>query len=465
VTGPATTASLGDPLFPGLGNGGYDVQRYDLRLSYAKRDPRQTVRGSVTVTARATAALPVLDLDFSGGGPATVTVDGRAAVFSRRGAELVVRPVTPVPAGATFVVQVDGFTAAPVPASVFNQGDAALVATPDGTAVAGQPAAMHTVFPCNDHPSDKAAFTFALDVPSGWTAVANGVADGTTTGRGRTVWRYRQDRPMATELVQVAVGDLKVLRRPDEQGVQIRDVVPRRLLTTSGGQLAGQGDQIAWMTARVGPFPFPVYGRLAADAQLAALETQTLTIVPRTYLALPAGPRDQVLLHELAHQWFGDSVSPAQWSDVWLNEGHATWYQLLYGAERGSLRTTFPGADLDGVMRAEYRQSDRIRGQFGPPAAPRSAGSLQALFNPDVYAGGALVLYALRQEIGTPAFEELERRWVRDHRDGVASTADYVALASQAAGRDLRGFLDAWLYGETAPPMPGHPDWKAGSPD
>jgi aminopeptidase N len=264
---------------------------------------------------------------------------------------------------------------------------------------------------------------------------------------------------MATELVQVAVGDLEVLPRPGEQGVQFRDVVPRRLLTTAGGQLASQSGQIAWMAARVGPFPFPVYGRLAVDAHFAALETQTLTIVPTVYLGLPPGPRDEVLLHELAHQWFGDSVSPAQWSDVWLNEGHATWSQMLYGAEQGSLRSTFPAADLDGVMRAEYGQSNLFRGEFGPPGAPTSASTLRALFNPDVYVGGALVLYALRQEIGTAAFEEVERRWVRDHRDAVASTADYVTLASQVAGRDLRAFLDAWLYGVTAPPMPGHPDW------
>jgi aminopeptidase N len=154
-------------------------------------------------------------------------------------------------------------------------------------------------------------------------------------------------------------------------------------------------------------------------------------------------------------------VSPAQWSDLWLNEGHATWYQLLYGEDRKTLGTTSSSPDFDDVMRDGYRQSDMIRKRFGPPAAPASAGTLRALFNPDVYMGGALVLYALRQEIGTPAFEEVERRWVSDHRDGVASTADYVALASQVAGRDLRAFLDAWLYGSTAPPMPGHPEWAA----
>ena len=266
-------------------------------------------------------------------------------------------------------------------------------------------------------PSSRATTTRATRPPSRSrsTSPPAGRASPTACRRGgrraagRTVWRYREDRPMATELVQVAVGDLRMFRRPDEQGVQVRDVVPRRLLSAARAELAGQDGQIAWMTARVGPFPFPVYGRLAADAELAALETQTLTIVPSSYLALPAGPRDQVLLHELAHQWFGDTVSPAQWSDVWLNEGHATWYQMLYGAEQGSLRSTFPGSDLEGVMRAEYRRSDQLRRQFGPPAAPASAASLRALFNPDVYAGGALVLYALRQEIGTTAFEEVER--------------------------------------------------------
>ena len=168
----------------------------------------------MTVTARATAPLPVLDLDFSGGGPASVAVDGRPATFRHRGAELVVTPAVPVAAGETFTVDVQGFTARPVAGSTVDEGTAALVSTPDGTVLSGQPAAMHTLFPCNDHPSDKAAFTFSLDVPAGWTGVANGVLEGMTTNRGRRLWRYRQDGPMATELVQIAVGDLQVVRRP-----------------------------------------------------------------------------------------------------------------------------------------------------------------------------------------------------------------------------------------------------------
>jgi aminopeptidase N len=240
----------------------------------------------------------------------------------------------------------------------------------------------------------------------------------------------------------------------------VRDVVPRRLAASLGPALAGVTGQIAWMAQRVGPYPFTRYGRLAVDAELSALETQTLTIFAKRYADEGPGPLRQVLLHELAHQWFGDTVSPAQWSDVWLNEGHATWYEIHWGEEQGSLQQVYGARDVQALLREVYAVSDRLRTQYGPPAAPRSALALRQLFNPNVYVGGALALYALRQEIGTPAFEEVERRWVSDHRDRTASTADFVALASQVAGRDLGPFLGAWLYGQTTPPMPGHPDWQ-----
>jgi aminopeptidase N len=456
----ATTASLGDPLFPGLGNGGYDVQRYDLRLTYPKADARQAVRGGVTVTARATRQLSALDLDFSGRGVTAVTVDGRRAAWQRRGAELVVRPAAAIASGSTFTVAVEGFTVTPVTSTDENQGKVALLLTPDGTALAGQPAAMHTVFPCNDHPSDKAAFGFTLDVPKGWTAVANGDPAGSTTSAGRTVWRYRQDEPMATELVQVAAGAYDLVERPADAGVPVRDVVPRRLAATLGPALAAVSGQIAWMAQRVGPYPFSRYGRLAVDAQLSALETQTLTIFAKRYADDGPGPLGQVLLHELAHQWFGDTVSPAQWSDVWLNEGHASWYEVQWGEEHRSLQEVYGAPSVEALLRQVYAGSDRLRAQYGPPAAPGSARGLRDLFNVNVYVGGALALYALRQEIGVPAFEEIERRWVRDHRDQVASTADFIALASQVARRDLEPFLGAWLYGRTTPPMPGRPDWQ-----
>ena len=117
-------------------------------------------------------------------------------------------------------------------------------------------------------------------------------------------------------------------------------------------------------------------------------------------------------------------------------------------------------------MKAAYAASDRWRAAGGPPAAPKAPqpGKKTSIFRPNVYDGAALVLFALREEIGATAFDRLERAWVSRNRDGSASTADFVALAEDVSGRHLEGFLHAWLYGKKTPPMPGRPDWKAADP-
>jgi aminopeptidase N len=169
------------------------------------------------------------------------------------------------------------------------------------------------------------------------------------------------------------------------------------------------------------------------------------------------------MVHELAHQWFGDDVMPARWSDVWLNEGHATWYEWEYAAEHGDA-DFYLGATFTERMRAAYEEGDDLRATFGPVAAPRhGADDISGLFSGNVYEGGALVLYALRQEVGDAVFRRIEREWPRRFGGGPASTADFIRLASAVAHRDLAPFLTAWLYGSTTPPMPGHPDWRAGS--
>ena len=162
--------------------------------------------------------------------------------------------------------------------------------------------------------------------------------------------------------------------------------------------------------------------------------------------------------------WFGDSVAPHEWSDMWLNEGHASWYEFVYADEKGFLTddtTNYPDeqghATLEELMRAVYGYGDQWRHDYGPVARPSSGGD--DLFSFNVYHGGALVLYALRQKIGKPAFDRVERAWVARYRDKVAGTDDFIALAAKVSHRDVTGFLRKWLYGETTPRMPGHPDW------
>ena len=469
----ATAASpgapgLGDRLAPGLGNGGYDVLHYDLDLRYATPAPSQSVDGTATILARATQSLSRFNLDFGGQSVGSVSVDGRPAAFRRDGEELVITPRRAIDKREKFLVRVSHFVATPTAAGDEPES-AAFFTHATGSATAPQPYFAHLIYPSNDHPRDKATFTFRFDVPAGIEAVANGLPLGHWTSRGRTVWAYAERDPMATELTQLAVGDYDLTTPGRHPGVLLRDVTAPSLTAFLRPILATQPDHIEYMEDWVGRYPFDVYGSLVPDeANIGfALETQTISLYDDSWFTQNTqGVWEPTMIHELAHMWFGNSVTPYEWSDLWFNEGHASWYEFIFAEENGQLAEdteNWPDetgyATLEELMEAIYAHGDQWRQEFGPVARPLS-GDAAGLFNFQMYHGGALVLYALRQKIGNRAFEQLERELVRRYRDDVLRTADFIALASHVARRDLSGFLRAWLYGETTPPMPGHPDWE-----
>ncbi|MFJ8431597.1 M1 family metallopeptidase [Kitasatospora sp. NPDC094019] len=444
----------GDPVFPALGTTDYDARAYDLAFTY--RPTTRTVDATMAMTARAHTELPSLELDALGLDVHTVRVDGRPAGFRTHDEKLTVVPARPVRAGAALRVEVE-YTADPR-AALPHTG---WVVTPDGFAVAGQPNGAHTVFPCNDRPGDKARFTVAVTAPDELFGVANGLptatephADGTTTRR------YRSREPMATELLQASVGRYTVRERRGPDGLPLRDVVPTARAADLEPALALTPGQLDWATRHLGPFPFETYGLLPADTDdpaafdFTGLETQTLTLYKPNFLRQPERQIGSHMMHELVHSWFGNSVTPDTWADLWLNEGHADFYGLMYRYERG-----WPDSGgfttLADRMRSVYAQGDQWRHDSGPVAAPTAA----TLFDSQRYTGGALVLFALRERVGTEVFDRIEQSFLRRHRNSSATTADFVRTAEEVSGQALGGFLHDWLYGERTPPMPGHPDW------
>ncbi|MEU8765198.1 M1 family metallopeptidase [Streptomyces sp. NPDC048659] len=454
---PAAPLGIGDPLFPTLGNPGYDVLSYDISLTYPGRNT-EPLAGVTRIQALATDDLARINLDFTHGTVSAVTVEGEPAAYESAGEDLVITPARPVARGEAVEIDV---THTSDPRGPADSGG--WVRTGDGLAMANQADAAHRVFPSNDHPSDKAFFTFRITAPSGLTAVANGLPESRVRDGATTTWTYRTAHPMATELAQVSIGDSTVVHREGPHGLRLRDVVrtaDRELLEPWLRRTPGH---LEWLESRLGTYPFETYGVLIADADTGfELETQTLSLFERGLFTEPGYPEwyvDSIMVHELSHQWFGDSVSPRRWSDLWLNEGHATWYEALYAEQKG-------GPTLERRMKAAYGASDQWRADGGPPAAPKppEPGEKISLFRPVVYDGAALALYALRHEIGTDAFQRLERAWVGEHRDGTPGTADFTALAERISGRDLKRFFADWLYARKTPPMPGHPDWKSRAP-
>jgi aminopeptidase N len=445
--GPAPGApGLGDALFPTLGNGGYDVTHYSIWFGW---NADQSFTAHTVITAKASQRLTRFDLDLDGNTVAEVRVDGAPAGWTRTGEELVITPHRTLHRGHAFRVDV-GYSGR---TDTGHANPGFFTTASGGFGTANQPAAGHSVFPGNDHPSDKATYDITISAPAGWTAVANGVQlGGYRTLTGRTLARFVETHPMASELVSIAVDKYAITRQRGPHGLPIRHVLPASQVGQYAPIAALTPDEIAWMEQQVGAYPFENYGIHVVQAPLGfALENQTLSVYDPIWFTFPRSVWEPTLVHELAHQWFGDSVAPATWSDVWLNEGHATWYEARYAELKGYYT-------LANRMRAEYARADRDRQVFGPVAAPKSA-DLNILFGNNVYDGGALVLFALHEKVGDAAFRAIERAWVGSLRDRVASTADFIRLASRVAHQDLRAFLTDWLYGMRTPPMPGHPDW------
>ncbi|CAM5739627.1 Aminopeptidase N OS=Streptomyces alboniger OX=132473 GN=CP975_26710 PE=3 SV=1 [Streptomyces alboniger] len=320
ASAPAAPLGVGDRLFPYLGNPGYDVASYDLSFVYpgTNREPLQAI---TTIDARTTTSLDRVNLDFAHGEVDSVDVDGEPAAFANVGEDLVVTPEEPRPEGSWMRITVR-HTSDPVSAAGRDGG---WLRTADGLAMANQADAAHLVFPCNDHPSDKAMFTIRVTAPEDYTAVANGLPTGVQRVGRATTWTYRTQHPMATELAQVSIGRSTVLRRSGPHNLPVRDVVPTKDRAALEPWLKKTPDQIAWMEGKVGPYPFETYGLLMAKADTGfELETQTLSLFERDLFTEGDYPKwyvESIMVHELAHQWFGDSVSPRTWSDLWLTRG------------------------------------------------------------------------------------------------------------------------------------------------
>jgi aminopeptidase N len=432
-------AGIGDPYFPTYGNGGYDVVHYDLAVRY---DPSTDVlRGVATIRAYATQDLSRFNLDLVGLTVRDVTVNGQLAFWSRVPHELVVIPGHPLPRrrGFDVVVRYDG-----VPATLTGGlGVSGFFHTDDGALVAGQPEVAATWFPVNDHPLDKASYTFHVTVSAGLEVVANGLPAGTSSAGGWSTHVWDARSPMASYLATVAIGDFDIRVRRAAHGLPIIDAVDPDVGTVADAALSREPEILSFLERVFGPYPFESAGAIVDDyAVLFALENQTRPVYSPIFFFLGLG--ETVVVHELAHQWYGDSVGLARWQDIWLNEGFATYAEWLWSEHVG---VDSPQQRFDDAYAAIAAHDPFWALPIGDPGPAR-------LFDSPVYDRGAMTLQALRISIGDQAFFSLLRTWARNNAGGTATTADFTALAERVSRRDLGAFFEAWLFSPTKPPPP-----------
>ena len=324
----------GDPYFPLAGNGGTNVLHYDLDLDYTPAPPAPApiegrLDGVATIDLVATEDLDRFNLDLRGLTASKVTVGGKSMAFTQTENELVITPRPKLKAGRAtqVVVTYGGTTIRPTDIEDALYG---WVTTRDGAMVVSEPDGSATWFPVNDHPTDKATFTFEITVPDGLVAVANGLPTGPpVTAGGRTTWNWDAPDPMAAYLATASVGDYVVNQYTAANGTPIFDAVDPTRLGAPSADLAQTSDMLVFFESLYGPYPFNSYGAIVDDDSVGyALETQTRSFFSRN-------AREGTIAHELAHQWMGDEVSPYRWADIWLNEGWATYSQWMWTEHRG----------------------------------------------------------------------------------------------------------------------------------
>lgn len=435
LVGRPGAEGLGDPYFPSLGNGGYDVEHYELDLTW--RADEGILDGVATVTAMATDDLSRFNLDLAGMDVRAVTVDGEAAGVRRTERELVVSPARPLPTGERFVAVVT-YSGRPAPISDgIDLVDLGWRTDGREAFVVSEPSGASTFFPVNDHPTDKASYTFRITAPEDLTVATNGrLVSSDDVGHGTRSWTYDASEPMASYLVQVAIGDLELVEAGRVGDVVVRHALHRSVLEAATRTVAGTADMLRLLVDVFGPYPFDVYGILVVDEDLGfALETQTLSIIGSD-VATEGRDADNVLVHELAHQWVGNAVSPATWRDIWLNEGFATYAEWLYLERSGGPSAGSQARRYNGVAVLDL-----------PPGDP----GREDLFAPSVYLRGGMTLQALRERIGDDSFFRLLRSWVDEHQGGTASTDDFVRLAEKVSGQSLDDLFDSWVYDPVSP--------------
>lgn len=439
-------AGAGDPYFPLDGNGGYDVRRYELQLKY---DPAtDLLEGRATIRAKATQNLSSFNLDLVGLTVHAVTVNKRLASFGHVGNELTITPESGLRQNRGFTVVVDY---SGIPQSLEGAG---FIHTDDGTLVAGEPHSAASWFPVNDHPTDKASYSFEISVPEGLEAVSNGILKRQRTENGWTTWTWEAKQPMASYLTTATIGEFD-LRAYKEKGIRYWDAVDPDLIAPLGPQIdaafALQPEVIEFLEGRFGSYPFVAGGGIVDDYEGLgfALENQTRPIYDADWAFESQETTERIFVHEIAHQWCGNSLAVARWQDIWLNEGFATYAEWLWLEEKRGVpaQETFELYYFGIPLETEGGWKGFWQGTVGDPGPDH-------LFDLFVYYRGAMTLHQLRLAVGDTAFFKILKRWAQQRKGDNVTTEEFIALAEKISGQELDDLFQTWLFTLGRPELP-----------
>ena len=430
--------TLNDPYAPSSGNGGYRVEHYDIDVTYKMGAGR--LSGIAAIQAVATQELSRFTLDLVTLRATKVAVNGeRIKTFSQTATKLAVTPPRHLAAGESFEVAIE-YAGAPTPRST-HWGSVGWEDLEDGVLVASQPTGAPTWFPCNDHPSNKATFDIRIGCDRLYTVAASGTLQSTRLDGGNKIWHYRQSEPTATYLAALCIGKFE-LQQTVRSGIDVTYSYPKAIEHRVFSDLESTDDMLAFFSEVFGPYPFENYTIVVTPDDLEIpLEAQNLAIFGANHMDGKGG-EERLVAHELAHQWFGNSVGLRRWQDIWLNEGFGCYAEWLWSEANGGPATDELARHFHSVL-AKLPQ-DIILGDPTPAL----------MFDDRVYKRGALTLHALHHRLGSDVFFALVRDWTQTYRHSIAGTDEFRAMAAKHSPNNLDRFFEAWLEKPLLPALP-----------
>jgi aminopeptidase N len=428
--------SVHHPYFAGHGDESHRVDHYDLKLDY--RIGSNRLDGVARLTVVAAEPLDRLTLDLGVFRVTQVLVDGERMPFTHREGKLRVAAGRSLPPGEPVIVEVR-YSGSPRPVRS-HWGGLGWEELSDGAIVASQPIGAPSWFPCNDRPGNKASYRISVTTAPAYQVIANGRLVSKRRAASGTTWVYEQDEPMATYLAGVQIGRYQLAELPGPVPQLL--AFPGRLAAQVKHDFGRQDHMLAVFAERFGPYPFGAYTVVVVDDELEIpIEAQGMSIFGRNHVD---GRRrsERLVAHELAHQWFGNSLTLADWRDIWLHEGFAAYAEWMWSEDSG-------GEHADEHARRWHRKlealpQDLVLADPGP----------EDIFDDRVYKRGALTLHALRGTLGDAAFFTMVRDWTAGKRHGVVTTREFTEHAQRYADRRLDTFFWTWLYDARLPFLP-----------
>ncbi|PRB77053.1 peptidase M1 [Arthrobacter sp. MYb214] len=415
----------------------YTVEHYDLSLVIKLAS--NLLDGRAMLRIRALEDINEVALNLSGLKIIKATCQGRKVPVAKKHHRMVVSLPAVVKAGER--VELNLRYAGSPQAENGLWGELGWEELTDGILVSGQPVGASTWYPCNDHPSHKSSYRFEISADAGYRVVANGQLVDHRRSASRETWVYEQREPMASYLATVQIGRYSQIPF-DEGGHLVAYSVPGTEVPVRGA-FAKQTAMAELFERKFGPYPFESYKIVVVDDELEIpLEAQGLSIFGKNHLSLQ-WEAQRLIAHEFAHQWFGNSLTPGRWKDIWLNEGFACFSEWVYSEEAQVMaldeRARHAWAMLEGLPQ------DFMVGDPGP----------QDMFDDRVYKRGALALYALMRRLGETDFYTMLRQWTATHQHSTVSTQEFADLLGHyAPAEEIQDILDAWLFSEALPPFP-----------